>query len=380
MVLAKTTGSGARYILPDGTEETVPRRGIVSILEQKRVISKAAALGVDCLVTEIMSIHPENHKIESQRIIKPHITILTNFRADHLDVADGSVTETESVYLNDVFAGTMVFVHRNHISPHLEAGIEAAGAILVPAEPGNSSRLALNRKPGNFRIEENLDLVYAVASHLQIKEADISGGIETARHDIGRPELFSLHKEEKTIWFASTFAANDPLSTTILMEQILSESGIQPLYLGGILSLRSDRAERTRQWIEFLQVELNIETRAEAKKETVAETGSEAEIGAEAWDQARDIGDAEAESNTDPESIGNSVGKKNGRFSYIFVTGRQRPVVKRMVPSAIMLKEQSPEKITEHIFSICPDKTIIFGLANIAGSGSDLVDYWRAMS
>jgi gamma-polyglutamate synthase len=322
-VLAKTTGSGAMYILPDGTEEPVPRRGIVSILEQKRVIAKAAALGADCLVTEIMSIHPENHKIESQRIIKPHITILTNFRADHLDVSGGSVSETESVYLNDISAGTRVFVHRNHISRHLEEGIEKIGATLLPAEPGISGHLAFSREETRFRIAENLDLVFAVASHLGVKEADIIRGVESAQHDGGRPELFTLSKGGKTIWFANSFAANDPVSTSILMNKIISGSGIQPLHVAGILSLRSDRAERTRQWIEYLQA-------GEIK-----------------------------------------------RFSNLFVTGDQRNIVKRMIPSSLVLTERSPEKITELISDICADKTIIFGLANIAGLGSDLVDYLR---
>ena len=356
-VLAKTTGSGARYILPDGSEEVVPRRGIISILEQKRVIAKAAALGVDCLVTEIMSIHPGNHKIESQRIIKPHLTILTNFRADHLDVAGGSVTETESVYLNDVSAGTRVFVHRNHISPHLEAGIEEAGAILVAAEPGVSRGLALRSEAGSFRMEENLDLVYAVASHLEVKETDISAGIETALHDTGRPELFTLIREGKTIWFANTFAANDPLSTTILMDKIIGESGIQAKHVAGILSLRSDRAERTQQWIEFFQAGAGVD--ADARVDAGVVAGEDAGVVA-----GEDAGvDASA--------------NKNRRFSNLFVAGRQRAIVKRMVPGAIVLKEHSPERITELIYGICPDKTIIFGLANIAGLGSDLVDYWR---
>ncbi len=360
-VLAKTTGSGARYILPDGSEEAVPRRGIVSILEQKRVIAKAAALGVDCLVTEIMSIHPGNHKIESQRIIKPHITILTNFRADHLDVAGGSATETESVYLNDVSAGTRVFVHRNHISPHLESGIEEAGATLVAAEPGSSRRLSLKSEAGSFRIEENLDLVYAVASHLGVKETDISAGIETALHDDGRPELFTLNREGKTIWFANTFAANDPLSTTILIDKIIGESGIQPKHVAGILSLRSDRAERTQQWIEFLQAGAQAE--ADAREDAGVVAGEDAGVVA-----GEDAGE---------DAWVDTSANKNGRFGNLFVAGKQRTIVKRMVPGITVLKERSPERITEIIYGQCPDRTIVFGLANIAGLGSDLVDYWR---
>jgi gamma-polyglutamate synthase len=322
-VLAKTTGSEPRYILPDGSEEPVARRGLVSILEQKRVIARAALMGVDCLVVEIMSIHPDNHKAESQRLIKPHITVLTNFRADHLDVSDGSAFETESVYLNDVHSGSVVFIHSNHSSQHLKDEIAKRSATLTIAEPAISNSLTINRSETNFRIGENLDLVISVARHLQLSDSDIVSGIESARHDAGRPELFLLKKGEKSVWFANTFAANDPESTSILSDVIIAQSGLMYSGKAGLLSLRSDRAERTEQWLEYLK------------------------------------------------------GEGKSRFNQVFVTGSHKGLVKRLLPESCILKPGSPEAITNYIIDNSPDKTVIFGLANIAGLGSDLVDYWR---
>ena len=69
VVRAKSTGSQAQFVLPDGTVERVARRGMVSILEQKKALKKAVTLKADSLVVEIMSIRPENHFIESQRIL-----------------------------------------------------------------------------------------------------------------------------------------------------------------------------------------------------------------------------------------------------------------------------------------------------------------------
>ena len=51
--LAKTTGSVPRYLLPDGSEVEVPRRGVPSIIEQKMLIKQAAAMGVDPVVNQI---------------------------------------------------------------------------------------------------------------------------------------------------------------------------------------------------------------------------------------------------------------------------------------------------------------------------------------
>jgi len=71
-VLGKTTGSEALYILPNGNEIDVPRLRTVSIIEQKKLLKKAAKIKANCIVAEIMSIHPENHFIESQQILQPN--------------------------------------------------------------------------------------------------------------------------------------------------------------------------------------------------------------------------------------------------------------------------------------------------------------------
>ncbi|MCD6346966.1 MAG: hypothetical protein J7L96_06035, partial [Bacteroidales bacterium] len=109
-VLAKTTGTEAKYILPDGSEEPIKRIGLPNILEQKKLIKKAAELKVDYLVTEIMSIHPENHYAETHKLIKPHFTIITNFRQDHLDEVTQE-HDMDSMYLNDVYPGSRVILH-----------------------------------------------------------------------------------------------------------------------------------------------------------------------------------------------------------------------------------------------------------------------------
>ena len=60
-VLAKTTGSQATLVLPDGSVEEIRRRGQPSILEQKQLLHRGVELGADVVVAEIMSIHAENH-------------------------------------------------------------------------------------------------------------------------------------------------------------------------------------------------------------------------------------------------------------------------------------------------------------------------------
>ena len=82
-VLAKTTGSKPVVILPDGGEREIPRPGPPSVLEQKRVLALASRLGVDTLVAEMMSIGPECLAVESGKILRPGILVITNVRLDH---------------------------------------------------------------------------------------------------------------------------------------------------------------------------------------------------------------------------------------------------------------------------------------------------------
>ncbi|HEX2694365.1 MAG TPA: Mur ligase family protein, partial [Acidobacteriota bacterium] len=85
-VLAKTTGSRAVLILPDGSEREIKRRGLPTVLEQKRVVRLAARLGARALVTEMMSVREECLSVESRLLIRPNVLVVTNVRLDHVDL------------------------------------------------------------------------------------------------------------------------------------------------------------------------------------------------------------------------------------------------------------------------------------------------------
>ena len=96
-VLAKTTGSEAAYLLPDGTVQEIHRLGAPSIIEQKRLLGRGAKLGVDVVVAEVMSVHPENHQVEIHGILRPHLVLVTNFRVDHVEAHGKTREEVASV-------------------------------------------------------------------------------------------------------------------------------------------------------------------------------------------------------------------------------------------------------------------------------------------
>lgn len=319
-VLAKTTGSEAKYILPNGDENDVTRRGVVSIIEQKKLVRKAAALGVDCLVAEAMSIHPENHFVESQRILKPTIVGITNVRPDHVDALGQSSEEIASVLSLDIADKATVFVPENECWPEFEKAAANKGGKLVKVQPGESAGLEIATR----QFPESIDLVYAIAKYLKVNDNTIRRGIEKTTHDIGQLKIwkFALNGDEKYIYFVNGFAANDPESTAQVLNVVKEMLPGSKEKIMGLLSLRTDRADRSVQWLRELQ--------------------------------QSDFG-----------------------FRRLYLIGPHANVVKRKINGAEIINEKIPHQISEKLIAENETGSVIFGFGNYKGTGRALVDYWN---
>ncbi len=322
-VLAKTTGSEATYILPDGKEEAIKRRGKTTILEQKKLIRKAVKLNVQCMITEIMSIHPECHSIETHKIIKPEFTILANIRADHIHLAGKTKEELSHYFNHDIYRGSHVFIHVDEINEYLISGASRRNAKLITVTKDAAQKLNISSSAANRHLPENLDLVYAASKHFGIDQHTIERGIENTLLDIGRLELFRFEEGEKKIFFVNTFAANEPESTLKLIHKITGIMRADPLLTSGLLALRSDRGERSRQWLDYL------------------------------------------------------VERKDHCFHPLFLTGAHSRILHRKIAGSKMIRGCDPEYITRSILSVCDTGTLVFGMGNFHGVGKKMVEYWK---
>src|SRR5690349_13581874 len=83
--VAKTTGTAARFIHPDATEEPVYRKfGIANVVEQIGIVRRAAAYRPDALVMECMAVMPALQEINQSKLIQSTIGVLCNVREDHV--------------------------------------------------------------------------------------------------------------------------------------------------------------------------------------------------------------------------------------------------------------------------------------------------------
>lgn len=374
-VIAKTTGSQARLVMPDAQEVEVTRRGVTSIIEQKRLIKKAAKIKADCLVAEIMSLHPENHYVESQQMLQPHIVVITNVRQDHTEAMGASKEEIAAVLALDIPAKARVFVPEKETRAIFETAVKEAAGELITVQKGISS-LLFQHAPELQRKEfsDNLDLVYALGKHLRLDQQVILNGIRRARHDLGKFKIWEYHSHQtqKTYYFVNGFAANDPESTWQVIAKVKEILPSASDKLIGLLSLRPDRGDRTKQWLESLG------RGAFDGFSRIYVTGAHAKIF-----------ERKLKAVVMPKSqIGEMSFRRNlvryqawcwivKRFLRNDSLNFSRPHVSQTLQSVSILKNKPPEATMKTMLADLEDHSVIFGFGNIKGAGELLVDYWN---
>ncbi|MCX6576755.1 MAG: poly-gamma-glutamate synthase PgsB, partial [Candidatus Aminicenantes bacterium] len=213
--LAKTTGSKPMLILTDGMEKKIGRAGRPSILEQKKVLRTAAESQSAAAVIEMMSIKAECLRAESEKLLKPHVLIITNVRLDHLEDMGGTKPEIAKSLAAAITGGSTVFVPEEELFPVFEEAAERTGSKIVRI-PKTLRRQESVQEPrgAGHEFEENQTIALAVADYLKIDREAAWRGIEKARPDFGSLKVFKVRLDDpaRTSYMASLFAANDPES------------------------------------------------------------------------------------------------------------------------------------------------------------------------
>jgi len=324
-VLAKTTGSKPVLILPDGEEREIVRLGPPSVLEQKRVLALAAGLGAEAVVAEMMSIRPEYLAVESERIFAPGLLLITNVRLDHVEeMGDGKAGIAESLAAA-ISRGATVLVPEEESFPVFENRARARRAVLRPV-PGSDDQALF---------PENVRLAMAVAKALGVDEATARRGIARAKPDFGGLAVFCLPSplSGKTWRFVNAFAANEPESSARILAALESRFPFEPEGRIALFALRSDRADRTKQWLEAF------------RDGFFAGFSSLVFIGEGAPAAAR------------------ACRRRRGAEVEVMAVG-----------------SRNPESIMGRLWPLAAGEAQVVGLGNIVGLGAALVETWSAMA
>jgi len=245
---AKTTGTLARMILPDGSEVPVYRPAGANIIEQKRIVNTAYHMGCEVLIVECMALQPILHWISESKLVHATHGVITNARADHLDVMGPEEIDVAKALAGMIpVKGKLFTAERKNLEvlamatqdrkSSLHAVTAEDVAAVTPAELAGFSYT---------EHAENVALALKVLQDLGLSREQAIAGMWQAKPDPGALTESVINFFGRRIIFINGFAANDPEST----EKIWNMAHAKYTNVDrtvAVFNMRADRPSRTMQ-------------------------------------------------------------------------------------------------------------------------------------
>lgn len=251
---AKATGSKAVVILPDGSEVPVRRRGRARITEMGWFMRMAARAGAEAVVVECMAVEPECQIACTDHYVLPAITLITNIRLDHTEVMGPAYEDIARVLaLSAPRRGLCLLgdseTDRGALAV-LKDTAESRGCIfrVVAGSPDETPQTE-----GYFEFSQNIhlavDALQTLLDHARLQSA--LRAMKKTAPDVGALWIgtFDLPGARETVRFANGFAANDVESASQMIGRVSENTSVPAGRMIGLLNLRRDRAQRTRDWL-----------------------------------------------------------------------------------------------------------------------------------
>ncbi len=253
-VIAKTTGTRASVIFDSHHEQSVTRLGMPNIREQVRIYKKAAAEKPDAIVFECMALRPDLQFSEAIHIVQPNAVVITNVRADHLDVMGPSVKDIGKNFLNAVPKNAILFLGDNSMLSDHSSMIHKTRTRVHVSDTGSMSDDIVK----DFHYIEhkaNVALALDVCRHFGVNEKDALKAMLSATPDPGVLRKHRLYFDKKEITLVNAMAANDP-DSTYLIWQMIDKSYPE---INILVNCREDRIDRSFQMADLIITRLKAD-------------------------------------------------------------------------------------------------------------------------
>lgn len=324
-VFAKTTGTKARMLFVDGNEVPVLRVGRPNIIEQTRIVARAAHQGPDYFVTECMGVQPHLQELLERQFIRSHIGVITNVRADHLDNMGPTLIEVAHSLSNTIPNNGLLFTAESKYLDIISERAESVGAevIKVSGEEITDEEI---RGFSYLEHKENVAIALSVVQHLGVDKEKALKSMHHAVPDPGVVRRYEIEIHDKIIEFVNAFAANDPDSFLVVWDllKIHHQPGRTLIVL---VNSRKDRIQRAEQLGEFITSHLDAD--------------------------------------------------------YYVITGEYtRPLVSKAIACGMPhnkiedLGSRPLEAVFNSVVSLASEKTLVFGIGNMVGFGEEIVEYF----
>ena len=323
-VMAKTTGSAPRLIFEDGSEIPIVRYFGANIKEQLKIIKYAAKRKIDILVLECMAVTPEYQWVNEHHMIQSDIGVITNSRLDHLDLMGPGIRNVTLSLCNTIPKNGVVYTSEKEMFPLMAKEAEKNNSELEFVDSQDITDNEIKRF-SFIEHKENVALALRVCKECGVEKKSALNNMYKAKSDIGATEIFQTKYNNKDIFFAHSFAANDPDSTKFLINYVKKlHPHIESIAI--VLNTRVDRMFRSKQLVKMIS----------------------------------DI-----------------------KHDELFLIGQQTNTIK-----SYARKHSLPVKITdlgwtdgdtllENVTKISAKEILLFGIGNIGGNDGIIVDYFR---
>ncbi len=245
---AKTTGTLARMILPDGQEYPIFRPAGANVIEQLRIVRTAAQYKAEVLVIECMAVQPPLQALCETRLVRGTHGVLTNARADHLDVMGPSEIDVAlALVATTPIGGTMFTAEQRHIDIVKDA-VQDRGAKLEHVTRDEFDLVTPEDLEPFSYLEhaENVALALRVCSALGVERQVALEGMWKADPDPGCLTAVEIEFFGRRLVFVNGFAANDPESTERIFHMAQKQFPEQKRQVA-LINCRADRPDRSRQ-------------------------------------------------------------------------------------------------------------------------------------
>lgn len=249
--VAKTTGTLARLIDVDGKEQPIYRVGFTNIAEQIDVIKWAHKQQAEAIIIECMALQPLLQSLCELKIVKATHGVLTNARPDHLDVMGPTERDVVKALAATVPVRQKFFTAEDVHLDFYEYACKDRRSELIPATAEDAEKIS-DEEVNNFSYSEfkiNVALALKVTDSLGIDREVALKGMWEAIPDPGAMTEYQFDFQNKEVNLANAFAANDPVSTKMLWDKLITKYE----YCGAkilVVNCRDDREDRSKQMAE----------------------------------------------------------------------------------------------------------------------------------
>lgn len=257
VTVAKTTGSAARVIGPQGEETPIRRLGAATINEQIDIVKEHVRQDVEALVIECMAVRPLYQQYSQDYMVRSDITVITNVREDHQEEMGETLEEiADSMSVTIPHGGILITAEdRPHLRERLRRNAEARGSRMVYADASSVSDEDM-RGFDYLQFKSNVAIGLAIADYLGISHERAVEGMWKSVPDVGVVRLKTYDILGKQITWVPMFAANDRESVILTLEQ-LSATFPPDATVVGILNNRTDRGRRAELFATMVPKDIN---------------------------------------------------------------------------------------------------------------------------